>query len=321
MPRLIYSFFTIPRLALALAASGVMLTVLTVAATARESSSATPGEAATSAATAAETAFTVWSRGGTAGTPDGTAGATEDATATPEPNPEGAIEPPPADAVPVEVHAIASSGGRFSMPLSAGFAVTDRFGAYRGPGLIHGGIDLALDGSNRTSVYSACAGTVNSATYSSVYGYHVVVNCGEGWTTLYAHLSQIRAKVGQVVTQNTILGISGSTGYSTGEHLHFEIHYNGYHVNPEHYLDFKIPPGTPLSSGPLYFPGSGTKKPLDPGDTAEAEEPTPTAAATKPPTATPTATSTPTPTSTPTNTPTPRPPTPTRTATPRPVSR
>ena len=319
MLRPIYQFFTIPRLALALAASGVLLTALTVAAAARESNPATSGQAATSAATAKGTNVTVLSRNGPTASPSGTALTAADPSATPESNPEGAIEPPPENAVPIEVHTVATSSGRFTMPLRAGFAVTDRFGAYRGPGLIHGGIDLALDGLNRTPVYSACAGTVSSATYSSVYGYHVIVDCGDGWSTLYGHFSQIRATVGQAVSSATVIGISGSTGYSTGEHVHFEIHYNGYHVNPESYLDFKIPPGTPLSSGPLYFPGSkGT--PL-PGETPTSDDASPTLAATKPPTATPTATSTPTPTSTPTNTPTPRPPTPTRTPTPRPISR
>ena len=104
-------------------------------------------------------------------------------------------------------------------------------------------------------------------------------------------------KQGNAVDHTVAVGISGSTGYSTGEHLHFEIRFKGAPVNPENYLDFHIAPGTPLSDGPIWFPGS---------DAAPASAPPP-AAPTAQPTATPTATPTFTPTATPTFTPTPTP--------------
>lgn len=219
----------------------------------------------------------------------------------------------------------ANSGSRFTMPLLAWSGVTDRYGAPRGKGLVHGGIDLALDDHHRASVYAACTGSVLTADYSSTYGNHVVVDCGDGWTTLYAHFSATSVVPGEAVTPSSVLGVSGSTGYSTGEHLHFEIRWQGVPVNPEDYLDFHIAPGTPLSSGPIVFGGrggAGSNQTTDAGGapTADTTEAPPTATATatatpKPPTPTPTPTATPTPT------PTPRPPTPTRTPTPRPVMR
>ena len=265
-------------------------------------------------------------------------------TATSQPiNPEGAV-PEPADAqLPTTEESSASvSGSRFTMPLRAWNKATDRYGARnRGPGLIHGGIDLALDGYNASNVYSACTGTVSDAAYSSTYGNHIFVDCGEGWSTLYAHLSKMNVAVGDAVNADVVIGISGSSGFSTGEHLHFEIRWLGTPVNPEDYLDFKIPAGTPLSDGPLWFPprpgatgagAGGSASSSGPnangeaspeGSTAEPPTITPTPTNTSTPTNTPTVTPTPTITPTPTWTPTPSPTRqpPTRTPTPPPVAR
>lgn len=204
----------------------------------------------------------------------------------------------------------AVTDGRFAMPLAAWSHPTDRYGAPRGYGYIHGGIDLAVDGLEYSPVYAACDGEVDTMEYRSSYGLHVVVDCGDAWATLYAHLSDASVAAGdRVVKGVTVLGHTGTSGFSTGEHLHFEIIYDGTRVNPEHYLDFKIPPGTPLSNGPIWFPGSGGTWP--------------------PPTSTNTPTPTPTPTDTPiptatrpamaTNTPTPVTPTPRPTHTPTPT--
>jgi murein DD-endopeptidase MepM/ murein hydrolase activator NlpD len=229
---------------------------------------------------------------------------------------EGAVEVPAAGALPASEVAQAATS-RFQMPLRAWSRVTDRYGATnRGPGRIHGGIDLALEGLSHSPVYAACTGTVASTDYSSAYGYHVIVDCGDGWTTLYAHLSQVLATPGQAVNNDVVVGITGSSGFSTGEHLHFEIRWRDTPVNPEDYLDFKIPPGTPLSDGPLWFPGSGGGSAASAPPTATAT-PTDTPTPTNTPTVTPTPTITPTPTWTPTPTPTPRPPTRTPTPLPR----
>jgi murein DD-endopeptidase MepM/ murein hydrolase activator NlpD len=289
--------FTVPRLALGVLAAGTLLAGLSVAAFAREPEPVEPYAGAPAPAQTADPRPTIQVVVPLL--------SSDEAPAAEEGSAEGAIEAPVATPG-AEHRALAED--RFSMPLKAWARVTDRYGAARGKGLIHGGIDLALD--EHASVYSACEGVVASASYSYAYGNHIVVDCGEGWSTLYGHLSKFNVAAGDAVTRETVIGISGSTGFSTGEHLHFEIRWEGSPVNPEHYLDFKIPPGTPLSSGPIWF----GKKP-------EAEPtPEPTAVPTEvPPTATPT--DTPTPTNTPTNTPTPAPPTPTRTPTPRPVFR
>ena len=133
------------------------------------------------------------------------------------------------------------SGDRFGLPLPVWNFVSDEFGTGRGSGRIHTGIDLALGGFPASSVYASCDGWVSRTewfTYS--YGFHVIVDCGDGWQTLYSHFSEILVSWGQNVTKGeTILGISGSTGFSTGEHLHFEIRYNGHHLNPREYLGFE----------------------------------------------------------------------------------
>ena len=129
--------------------------------------------------------------------------------------------------------------GRFRFPLARWRGVSDLFGSDRGGGSYHTGIDLDLYGLHNSPIYSACDGKVIKTeflTYS--YGYHVVVDCGDGWTTLYSHMSQILATPGQRVGAGDQIGISGVTGFTTGEHLHFEIRYNGGYVNPNDYLSF-----------------------------------------------------------------------------------
>lgn len=133
----------------------------------------------------------------------------------------------------------APSGGRFSMPLNRYLGVSDPFGVNRGVGRIHEGYDLDLYGMWNSPIFSSCSGTVSKVEYLTYsYGYHVIVDCGDGWTTLYAHMSQILVTTGQNVSQGTQVGVSGVTGFTTGEHLHFEIRYNGAPVNPANYLTF-----------------------------------------------------------------------------------
>jgi murein DD-endopeptidase MepM/ murein hydrolase activator NlpD len=129
--------------------------------------------------------------------------------------------------------------GRFHYPLATWHGVSDPFGSDRGGGSYHTGIDLDLYGLTHSNIFSACDGVVIKTEYLTYsYGYHVIVDCGDGWSTLYAHMSQINVTPGQQVSAGTILGISGVTGFTTGEHLHFEIRFNGAPVNPAAYLGF-----------------------------------------------------------------------------------
>lgn len=95
----------------------------------------------------------------------------------------------------------------------------------------HPGIDMSTE--MGTPIYAASSGVV-SATGSSIwaYGKLVTIDHGDGWQSMYAHMSRIDVKVGDYVTQATVVGAVGSTGNSTGPHVHFEIHKNGTPVNP-----------------------------------------------------------------------------------------
>jgi murein DD-endopeptidase MepM/ murein hydrolase activator NlpD len=135
---------------------------------------------------------------------------------------------------------IIGSRSKFVLPLRKWTFISDPFGVPRDGGKIHGGIDLALGADLvHSPVYAACNGMVLSSDYSDDYGNHVVVDCGEGWSTLYAHFSELLVEPGMsVVGGATILGRSGTTGFSTGEHLHFEVRWQGVPIDPEEVLDF-----------------------------------------------------------------------------------
>jgi murein DD-endopeptidase MepM/ murein hydrolase activator NlpD len=99
----------------------------------------------------------------------------------------------------------------------------------------HPGIDI--DGSEGDPVYAADSGVVVYAGWNNWgYGNVVVINHGNGWQTLYAHLSAYYVSCGQGVFQGSTLGAIGSTGNATGSHLHYEMMYNGVKVNPHDYM-------------------------------------------------------------------------------------
>lgn len=132
-----------------------------------------------------------------------------------------------------------SGGDKFAnAPLPNWRSISDHFGKPRGS-TYHTGTDLDLYGFSYMPIFSVCDGTVIKTEYLTYsYGYHVVVDCGDGWTTLYAHMSQIDVSPGQRVSAGATLGMTGLTGYTTGHHLHFEVRYNGGFVNPELYFNF-----------------------------------------------------------------------------------
>jgi murein DD-endopeptidase MepM/ murein hydrolase activator NlpD len=101
----------------------------------------------------------------------------------------------------------------------------------------HRGLDIDGFGSYGAPIAAAGTGVVVLASWSDWgYGYHVVIDHGDGTQTLYAHLSEIWVSQGQYVGQGEAIGALGSTGYSTGPHLHFEVHVGGVAVDPLAYL-------------------------------------------------------------------------------------
>ena len=130
----------------------------------------------------------------------------------------------------------ASGTGQFMWP--AGGGITSEFGIRKHPVYgdlrMHNGVDIAA--AHGTNVVAADSGTVITSTYNSNYGNYVVISHGDGLTTLYAHLSSRQVTAGTAVTKGQVVGLVGSTGISTGPHLHFEVSLNGTRVNPRNYL-------------------------------------------------------------------------------------
>lgn len=133
----------------------------------------------------------------------------------------------------------AGGGSGFTSPVPKGSAfVTDAYG-YRthplyGYYAMHNGVDLAAN--HGTPVYAIASGYVNVSTYANVNGNYVSISHGNGYGSLYAHLDYSTVSAGDYVTQGQTIGYVGSTGWSSGPHLHFEIHLNGSTVNPMNYI-------------------------------------------------------------------------------------
>jgi len=121
-----------------------------------------------------------------------------------------------------------SSTGTYVWPI--GGRITQRFAWY------HRGVDIAT--AHGTPVVAADSGRVRVAGWpdNSGYGMRVVLDHGNGVETWYAHLSKVSVSVGQAVNRGDLIGLEGSTGRSTGPHLHFEVRKNGSHLNPLNFL-------------------------------------------------------------------------------------
>lgn len=99
----------------------------------------------------------------------------------------------------------------------------------------HAGLDFSAP--QGTPVYASANGTISVAgNLGNGYGNHVVIRHGYGYETLYGHLYKIKARNGQKVKRGEIIGYVGSTGKSTGPHLHYEVHRNGVKVDPIYYF-------------------------------------------------------------------------------------
>ena len=106
--------------------------------------------------------------------------------------------------------------------------------SYYGDGRNHKALDICAD--RGTAFYAVGGGTVTYAGYDNDFGYNVIIQHGNGIKTRYAHANSLSVKAGQVVSQGDIIGTVGSTGWSTGNHLHFEVILNGNRVDPLPYI-------------------------------------------------------------------------------------
>ena len=116
--------------------------------------------------------------------------------------------------------------------------ITSSFGVRRDPfdgrRRMHEGLDIATR--TGTPVLATAAGIVREVGSDPGYGKLVVVDHGYGYTTLYAHNSQIKVKVGQRLKRGDLVALAGNTGRSSGPHVHYEVRFNGVPVNPHKYL-------------------------------------------------------------------------------------
>lgn len=132
-----------------------------------------------------------------------------------------------------------SSSSGFLYPLPAGCSYVSCAYGYRihpvtGNYSFHTGVDLAA--ASGTPIYATKSGTVTEATYTYVFGNYVTINHGDGFSSLYGHMTYSVVSPGEYVSQGQIIGYVGSTGWSTGPHLHFTLYYNGATVNPMDYI-------------------------------------------------------------------------------------
>jgi len=130
--------------------------------------------------------------------------------------------------------------GSFMWPSGHTTNVTSHFGwrthPITGARSFHGGIDIAAAGINGTPVLAADSGVVVRSQWHPSFGNYVLINHGNGYATLYAHNSSNSVSANQVVVRGQVIGRVGSTGMSTGPHIHFEIHRNGNRIDPMIYF-------------------------------------------------------------------------------------
>ncbi len=128
--------------------------------------------------------------------------------------------------------------GGFKWPCPSSGTISSGFGSRESPtegaSSYHKGIDIAAPTGSK--VIAAAGGKVVIATYSASAGNYIMISHGSGTYTVYMHMSSLNVSEGDEVSQGDTIGAVGSTGYSTGPHLHFGIRKNGSYVDPESYL-------------------------------------------------------------------------------------
>ena len=133
---------------------------------------------------------------------------------------------------------VITGNGTFTHPCPGYTYISSEFG-YReqpiaGASTNHKGMDFAAP--TGTPIYAAASGTVTSASYSGNAGNMIVINHGNGLQTYYMHCNSMYVRAGQTVSKGQNIGAVGSTGNSSGPHLHFQVMQNGTPVNPRNYL-------------------------------------------------------------------------------------
>ena len=138
----------------------------------------------------------------------------------------------------LNLYRIAAQKAPFANPVKAAFRFTSKFGPRRDPKTggrrMHKGVDFAAP--NGTPLYATADGVVTHAGWSSGYGRLVKIQHEFGIETRYAHMSKLRAKVGQRVSRGDRIGDMGASGRVTGVHLHYEVRVGGKAVNPMIYI-------------------------------------------------------------------------------------
>ena len=129
-------------------------------------------------------------------------------------------------------------GGTFKCPLAYYTRVSDDYGYRMHPILnveqFHNGVDFAAP--SGTDIYAAYNGNVVAAAYSDTMGNYVMIDHGDSLYTIYMHASALYVSKGDVVTKGEVIAAVGTTGRSTGNHLHFGVRKNGAYVSPWSYL-------------------------------------------------------------------------------------
>ncbi len=133
---------------------------------------------------------------------------------------------------------IVYDGGQFKWPAPSYTRISDDYGYRIHPTLgtkqFHNGVDMAAP--SGSPILAAYDGEVIAASYSPTMGNYLMIDHGDGLVTVYMHASSLSASVGQMVVKGEQIGCVGSTGRSTGPHLHFSVRLNGSYVSPWNYL-------------------------------------------------------------------------------------